>query len=386
MSYEKLCFYEMEKNMNICEFVNGVTSGAFDSCCRQLYGRSDSGFIYYRARYINAAEHFSKLYPDCGELRIFSVPQEIVVMIGNSRQGFSVSASSGSDVVAFVSANDAGAIRVADESGKMAEFPTDKPEILKNEQETLTALVRSIAAEIPLPAGISCYIFPEITDENKSAAALLIASVMNAYSGGGKTETELAEISAKSTNLNIDRCLISALGGFVLNDSTEHRIDRINFDMETAGYTLCVADVGKSVISEYCCDGIYDEDEFYAELHELKKKFSNLELLSALNFLGENRRALQSAEALKKGDTEGFFEIINESSDLFSDHGSALAYTIARKFLCGIGALRVNSEGKLLAFVPNYIAEKFCEEMNRIFGEEFYRRIKLRTVGIYEFE
>lgn len=372
--------------MNICEFVNRVTSGDFDSCFRLLYGRSDSGFLYYRARYINAAEHFSKLYPDCGELRIFSVPQETVVMIGNSRQGFSVSASSGSDVVAFVSANDAGAIRVADESGKMAEFPTDKPEILKNEQETLTALVRSIAAEISLPAGISCYIFPEITDENKSAAALLIASVMNAYSGGGKTETELAEISAKSTNLNIDRCMISALGGFVLNDSAEHRIDRINFDMETAGYTLCVADVGVSSISECCCDEIYDEDKFYAELHELKKKFSNLELLSALNFLGENRRALQSAEALKKGDTEGFFEIINESSDLFSDHGSALAYTIARKFLCGSGALRVNSEGKLLAFVPNYIAEKFCEEMNRIFGEEFYRRIKLRTVGIYEFE
>lgn len=372
--------------MNICEFVNGVTSGAFDSCFRLLYGRSDSGFLYYRARYINAAEHFSKLYPDCGELRIFSVPQETVVMIGNSRQGFSVSASSGSDVVAFVSSNGAGVIRVADESGKMAEFPADKPEILKNEQETLTAIVRSIAAEIPLPAGISCYIFPEITDENKSSAALLIASVMNTYSGVGKTEAELAEISARSTNLNIDCCLISALGGFVLNDSAEHRTDRINFDMETAGYTLCVADVGESSISECCCDGIYDEDKFYAELPELKKKFSDLELLSALNFLGENRRALQSAEALKKGDTEGFFEIINESSELFSDHGAALAYTIARKFLCGSGALRVNSNGKLLAFVPNYIAEKFCEEMNRVFGKEFCRRIKLRTVGIYEFE
>lgn len=372
--------------MNICEFVNGVTSGAFDSCFRMLYGRSDSGFLYYRARYINAAEHFSKLYPDCGELRIFSVPQETVVMIGNSRQGFSVSASSGSDVVAFVSSNDSGVIRVADESGKMAEFPADKPEILKNEQETLTALVRSIAAEIPLPAGISCYIFPEITDENKSADALLIASVMNTYSGVGKTEAELAEISARSANLSIDCCLISALGGFVLTDRAKHEIGCIDFDMEAAGYTLCIADAGESSISESCCVEIYDEDKFYAELPELKKKFSDLELLSALNFLGENRRALQSAEALKKGDTEGFFEIINESSELFSDHGAALAYTIARKFLCGSGALRVNSNGNLLAFVPNYIAEKFCEEMNRIFRKEFCRRIKLRTVGIYEFE
>lgn len=386
-SCETLYFYGMEKSMNICEFVNGVTSGAFDSCFRLLYGRSDvSGFLYHRARYINAAEHFSRLYPDCGELRIFSVPKETAVISGNPQQGVYLSASAGSDIAAFVSENGDGMIRVADESGEIAEFPADKPEILKKEQGTLIALVKSIAAEIPLDAGISCYIFPEITNESKSAAAILIASVLNAYSSGEKTSEELAVIAAGADDLRAECCLTDILGGFALKGKEGSEIDCIPFDMETAGYTMCVADMCRSSIMPPTCilAEFSDEELFFAELPELKKKFSDDELLSSLDFLGESRRAVQSAEALKKGDTEGFFEIINESSVFFADHRSALAYTIGRGFLGGSGALKINAEGRLLAFVPNYTAERFCEEMNRIFGEGFCRTMKLRAVGIYE--
>lgn len=370
--------------MNISEFINGITSGAFDGSFRRLYGRSGSIFLRYRAGYISAAERFSWLYPECGELRIFSVPGEITLIGGDRQRGASLSAAAGCDIAALVSANDDGIIRIAYEGGEEAVFSMDKPEISKGEQGRSAELIKAVAAEFPAVGGISCYIFPKPTDENRAAAALLLASIMNAYSNSGKTAAELAVIAAKAADSEYESCMVSALGGFVLTDSANQRTDCIPFDMETAGYTLCIADTSEgSLLAEHDLAGISDEDEFYAELPELRKSFTDEELLSAAYFLGESRRAAQSAEMLKNGDTEGFFEIVNEAPELYAAHKAALAYTAGRRSLGGCGALKI-SGGRLLAFVPNYRAEEFTEEMNLIFGESFCRIMKLRPVGIYE--
>lgn len=383
---QRTTFYETEKNMNISEFINGITSGAFDSSFRLLYGSSVSGSLRHRARYISAAEHFSRLYPLCSELRIFSVPGDMNIIGGSLHGGVSLSAAAGSDMVAFASTNEDGAIRVASDSGEEAELSVDKLEIAEKEQGTFIALVKTIAAEFPLINGISCYIFPAVTEENRGAVALLLASVLNAFSNSRKTAAELAVIAAKAARSEVEEPLVRALGGFVLTDCADHGTDCIPFDMENGGYTLCVSEVVGSipVASDRSPIEFADEEELYAEIPELKKSLTDEEILSAMYFLGENRRAVQAADALKNGDTEEFFAVINEAPEISMSHKTTLAYTAGRRLLSGCGALKINREGRLLAFVPNYRAEDFTMEMNRIFGESFCRTMKLRSVGIYE--
>ena len=66
----------MEKLMNISELVNAISNGALDERFRELYGSSERTLLRQRARYLSAAEKFSRLYPERGEIHVFRLPAE----------------------------------------------------------------------------------------------------------------------------------------------------------------------------------------------------------------------------------------------------------------------------------------------------------------------
>ena len=64
----------MEKLMNVSELVNAISNGALDERFRELYGSSERTLLRQRARYLSATENFSRLYPERGEIHVFSAP------------------------------------------------------------------------------------------------------------------------------------------------------------------------------------------------------------------------------------------------------------------------------------------------------------------------
>ena len=62
--------------MNIYEFISGLSDGRFDEQLKMLYGASEKSVLRNRARYLSAAENFSKLYPRmCGYKSVFGIGQ-----------------------------------------------------------------------------------------------------------------------------------------------------------------------------------------------------------------------------------------------------------------------------------------------------------------------
>lgn len=367
--------------MNISEFINGITSGGFDAQFRRLYGGGLNTFLLHRARYISAAEKFSWLYPECSELKIFSAP--MVMKIAGNGGRFLYSAT-GSDMVVFAGRSSDKLISIVSENGEGIEFGPDGLDITEAEQADWSEEAVALATEISPECGLSCYIFPKITSENIGTAALLLATVFNEYSDVKKTDKELAELAAETADADINLLNAALKGGFMLTDSADSVSGHIDFDMGAAGYTLCICDTGESNTAEYsglCYD---DEEQFFSELPQLKKSHDSDELLSALYSFGEKRRAAEAAAALKNGDTEEFFAVLDEPSELPLSSQSALALTAARRLLGGAGALKQDSSGRLLVLAPSYCVEEFAEKYSSIFGEGSCLTEKLRAAGLCE--
>ncbi|HOR22169.1 MAG TPA: galactokinase, partial [Ruminococcus sp.] len=156
------------------------------------------------------------------------------------------------------------------------------------------------------------------------------------------------------------------------------------------------SELGKEVLREV------DEEEFYKAIPELRKTCSDRAILRAAHFFGENRRAVEQAEALENGDTEEFFRLVRESGDssyellqnVYSpskpdQQQIPLAIMLSKRILNGAGAVRVHGggfAGTIQAFVPNYLAQAYAEEMDRVFGLESCQVLSIRPVGGTELE
>ncbi|MGN0620293.1 MAG: galactokinase, partial [Porcipelethomonas sp.] len=148
---------------------------------------------------------------------------------------------------------------------------------------------------------------------------------------------------------------------------------------------------GKNVLREA------DEDEFYAAVPELRKKYSHRSILRAAHFFSENKRTVWEAGAIEKGDAEQFLELVNSSGDssanclqnLYScrkpqEQGIPLAIMMSRRILGKSGAVRVHGggfAGTIQAFVPLEKTEEYSCEMNRIFGGGSCHILRIRPVG-----
>ena len=116
-----------------------------------------------------------------------------------------------------------------------------------------------------------------------------------------------------------------------------------------------------------------------------------------LNVVAENERAALEAQALRNGDTEEFFELVNASGassaqllqNLYSPKSPfsqpiPLALAVSRRFLGGSGAVRVHGggfAGTIQAFVPVYTAKDYIREMERIFGAGCCSMLNIRPCG-----
>ena len=148
---------------------------------------------------------------------------------------------------------------------------------------------------------------------------------------------------------------------------------------------------GKKVLREV------DENQFWDNLPDIKKKISDRAVLRAIHFFGDNDRAKAETEALKNNRFENFLTLVNESGDssmhylqnLYScrkptEQGIPLAIMAGKRILKGKGAVRVHGggfAGTVQAFVPNDIVNMYKKNMEHVFGEGACHVLKVRPYG-----
>ncbi|MBO4344059.1 MAG: galactokinase, partial [Clostridia bacterium] len=337
------------------------------------------------------------------------------------------------DVIAVVSYNDSGVVRVKSQDYDFAEINLDNLEITPSDDGT-QALVRGIAAAFAKKgvfiSGFDMYSSSDVIRGGglSSSAAfetLLCTIIDEKYNGGKSTPFEIAKIGHFAENVYFGKscglldqtvCAFGSLVSIDFADSENPVIEKIDFDMEKCGYSLCITDTksshenltgdydairdemrsiaeffGKEVLNEV------DEAGFYAKIPELKKTCSDRAILRAIHFFDETKRAKYESEALKAGDVKRFLTLVNESGEssgallqnLYSaktptNQAIPLALALSKKVLSGSGAVRVHGggfAGTILAFVPFDKVEKYARTMESVFGENSCYRMKIRQYG-----
>lgn len=409
--------------MTIYDLINGISSGEFDHQLKAMYGSSERNIMKNRARYLSAAENFSRLYPESVEIKVFSAGGAVEIGGGFTKRhgGRVLAAAVDADVIAIAAHNGMNKINFASDNSESFTIDLDTKSAQGMEASVIKAVLTAASENGIDCKGFDVYVSSAIPNDNvismTAPLEVLISAVICGLSGDKEiVPLEVAELGRKADVILTEKNNLTeshevcALGGFVLAENccasaSDYR--KISFDFAGTGYSLCITSVGSSVKYDELDDGMdhvareinvsvlgeADEVEFFENISSLREKCSTHELLNAVCFFDEINCIAEQSEALENGDTESFFKLINQSEDSlsrvlvgYSDSSKyefPLAVLMGRKILAGSGAIRSGS-GIVTAFVPNYLAETYFSEMSRVYGNKSCSMFDIRFEGICE--
>ena len=421
--------------MNINEIKSAIFDGKFDDSFLMLYGETEQAKI----RYSSAVDSFKDLYPASGEIRLFSAPGRTEVGGNHTdhQHGCVLAGSVDMDVIAVVSLNDEGIIRVKSEG-----YPEDVVDIAnldKNEKEIGRAisLIKGVCAKFREMGcelqGFNAYTTSKVLKgsglSSSAAFEVLIGNIVNRLFNGNKTSPiEIAKIGqfaerdyfGKPCGL-LDQ-MASSLGGFTYADfgDPENPItESIELNISDFGYSLCVVDTGgdhANLTDDYAgitveCREISnalgvsflrdaDENEFYSNISRLRKDCGDRAILRAFHFFNEQKRVEEQRKALENKDFSKFLELVNLSGqssydylqNLYSvsnvaEQGLSLGIALTRQFLNGEGAVRVHGggfAGTIQCYIPTDKVNEYKIYIEKVFGEASCHVLTIRPVGGYE--
>lgn len=415
--------------MHIKDKING---GNFDGVFEKLYGDIDSA----RARFCNAVDCFDEYFQNDGERFLFSAPGRTEVGGNHTdhQHGCVLAGSVNLDVIAVVSKNDSGMVRIKSEGFDMDEVSiTDlapNNELFGKSSE----LIKGMLYQLQL-AGYSISGFDAYTTSNvlkgsglsSSAAFEVLVGVIisGLYNDGGIDAVEIAKMAQKAENLHFGKpCglmdqMACSVGGFTAIDFSDvHNpvIEKVDFDLSSEGYSLCIVNTGGNhadLTDDYAgitveCRQISEffGKEFlrdvnptliYDNILQLRECFGDRAVLRAIHFFDENKRAVDEKNALVNKEFDKFLDLVKKSGNssykylqnVYSvsspkQQGLSLALALAEKVLGDRGAFRVHGggfAGTIQAFVPNELLNSFLNTMRAAFSEDSCFVLNIRPLG-----
>ena len=420
--------------MNICEVKSAIREGKFDDSFNMLYGDVSAA----RERYLEACEGFEELYSESGEIRIFSAPGRTEVGGNHTdhQHGSVLAGSVNLDVIAIVSLNDEGIIRIKSEGYPMDTVNVGEFNKTPGEEGKAISLIRGVCNRFEALGcdikGFNAYTTSNVLKgsglSSSAAFEVLVGNIVNNLFGGNASPIEIAKIGqfaerdffGKPCGL-LDQ-MASSLGGFTYADFADPAnpiTESIDLDIKSYGYTLCVVDTGgnhANLTGDYAditleCRQISnalgvdflrdaDTDRFYSNIASLRKECGDRAVLRAFHFFNEQNRVGEQRTALKSGDFEAFIKMVNASGqssydylqNLYStsavnEQGLSLAIALTKQFLGDKGACRVHGggfAGTIQCYIPTERLDSYKAMIENAFGDGSCSVLNIRPVGGYE--
>lgn len=420
--------------MNTKELKSNILDGKYDKSFDSLYSDREIA----RIRYAKAVDEFVKLYGERENMRIFSAPGRTEVGGNHTdhQHGRVLTGSVDLDVIAIVSPNSEGMVRIKSEGYKMDEVSLT--ELDKNDAEIGKAisLIRGMcnyfSAEGYKLGGFDAYTTSNVLKgsglSSSAAFEVLIGNILNGMFCDNKvSRIDIAKISQKAESIYFGKpCGLldqsaSSLGGFTYIDFADPKnpkVQSIDFDIAQKGYALCVVNTGgnhadltqdyaditiecKKVSNFFGKDFLREVEpaDFYEKIADIRKKCGDRATLRAFHFFNEDARVEYEKAALETGNFEEFLRLIKKSGDssfkylqnvystsAISEQGLPLALALTEQFLEGTlsGACRVHGggfAGTIQAFMPLELIEGYKNCIEKVFGEGSCYVLKIRPVG-----
>jgi len=412
-----------------------LSAGNLDGALLRLYGAEH--FSAARTRCTALASAFQKAF-GAEPTALFSAPgrTELGGNHTDHQHGCVLAAAVNLDALAAVKSNRSGMIRVYSEG--YAPFTVDLHDLSPHsgERGTSAALIRGIAARMaqlgyPVQnSGADICIVSEVPGgsglSSSAVFEVLAGTTLNAlFCVGTLSPLEIAQIGQYAENVFFCKpCGLmdqtaSSMGGAVSIDFADPAtpvVEQIPLDLHAHGYAVCILDSGAGhadLTGEYSaitdelkaachCFGKdflreIPETDFLSALPEVRRIAGDRAVLRALHFYAENRRAVEEAAALRRGNFAGFLSLVQESGHSSAmylqniiPHGQTrqqelmLAIALCEKILGGRGAVRVHGGGfggTVQAFVPLEQLIAFKQQTEAVLGTGSCRCVSIRMIG-----
>ena len=416
-----------------------ITSGGLDKKLSELYG--EDKIMSARTRYLNSVEGFEKLYDSNRDIHIFSVSgrSELLGNHTDHNNGKVVAAAIDLDIISVASACAGSVIRMTSEGSKedCVDFDTyvfPQAELHGTSASIIAGIVSAFkingysvgafdaytTSSVPQGAGLS----------SSAAFENTVGTILNyLYNNGSVDFIKLAKISKYAENdffgkpCGLMDQLACASGGIVaidFEDSKSPLVERIEFDLNKAGYALCIINTGSShasLTADYAAISAemkavaehfgktklreISKSDVIENIPALRESVGDRAIIRSIHFFDENERVNEFAEAISNADIDGFLRCVNASgrssfcylqnvysSQSVKTQGISLALSLAEEYLKGKkAAVRVHGggfAGTVQAFVPILYVDSFKASMNSIFGEGSCLVLRVRSQGAVE--
>lgn len=340
------------------------------------------------------------------------------------------------DMLACAAPNGQNVIRVRSEGYPALEVDLTDLSPRPEEANSSAALVRGVAEGIArrgFPTGgfDACVTSSVLSGSGLSSSAayeILIGNIINHFFCQGKLDAvELAKIGQYAENVHFGKLsglmdqTGSSVGGAVaidFGDPANPVVRPISYDFARSGHALCIVDTGSDHSAKHLTEDYSDitremrsvaahfgkqflrevpEGDFRASLPALRRECGDRAVLRALHFYDDDRRAVQEADALERGDFEGFLSLVNASGESSSLHlqntwstadprqqAIPVALAFGRELLAGTGAIRVHGggfAGTIQAFVPLDRLDAFQDGIEALLGPGMCHVLRIRPQG-----
>ena len=340
------------------------------------------------------------------------------------------------DLLAAVSPNESGVLRVQSQGYDPIEVDLRDLAPIPQETGTSAALIRGVAARMSAlgcsldHAGMDAYLVSDVPGgsglSSSAAFEVLIGTILNdLFWDGHCTPVELAQIGQYAENVYfgkpcglMDQAACS-IGGVVAMDFQNPQapvVRQIALDLQAAGYALCILDSGadhadltreyaaiteelRSVSAHFGKEVLREvpESDFLAALPALRTECGDRAVLRATHFYRENARAAAQADTLEQGEFPAFLQLVRDSgisSALYLQNviptGQVqkqelmVALSLCEGLLHGTGAVRVHGGGfggTIQAFVPLDRLDLFRIGAEAVLGKGSCHVLSIRPVG-----
>ena len=390
---------------------------------------------YQRKRYISAIEKFELLY-GVGEVSLFSAPgrSEVGGNHTDHQCGTVLAASINLDSVGVVRATNDNTIKIVSDNYSEIVISLDDVFFKQEEKETTTALIKGVLSGFInrkyKVGGFSAYITSDVLIgaglSSSAAFETLIGTILSGlYNDMSISAIEIAIIGQYAENVYFGKpcglmdqmaCSVGNLVYIDFEDPKNPIVEKIEFDMEKQGYSLCITDTKGShanLTDEYAAvpkemklvAGYFGQDVLRGiTVEDIMKNISNLRdecgdrsVLRALHFVNENKRVYKEVEALKNGDFKRFLNCVKLSGDssykylqnVYSNNdvqcqNVSVALATSEEVLQENGVSRVHGggfAGTIQAFVKNSYVEEYIKNMDLVFGEGSCSDLRIRKYG-----
>ena len=415
-------------------FVENLRNNAYEELFLDVYVDSNKAGLQ-PARFERAVRVFEETFGS-GEVTVFSAPgrSEICGNHTDHQHGEILAASINNDAIAIVRPLTEPVVRVLPEGYDLVTIDLSDLDMKEGEKETTLSLIKGVLAGVKehgyAIGGFEAYTTSDVLIgaglSSSAAYETLIGTVISGlYNNMKISPIEIAIIGQYAENVYFGKpCglmdqMASSVGSLVhvdFADPGDPVVEKVEFDMNRHGYSLCITDTkgshadltadyaavpgemkkvagffGKEVLLEV------NEEELLANITQVREATGDRGVLRALHFFRENERVRRAVRALAEEDIEAFLQVVAQSGNSsfkflqnvytnvdVQHQNVSLALALSEMFLGDNGVCRVHGggfAGTIQAFVKNEAVTDYQKKMDAVFGEGACSVLQIRRYG-----